>query len=431
MGKVSPDAIRRSVLAQRPLVESLFDRLAVGSRAELGITRDTYGPGENFGHRVVSEQAARAGLEIRTDAAANTYMTMPGRNRAAPRILIGSHLDSVPQGGNFDGAAGVVAGLAGLAALADLGLRPACDVTVMGIRAEESVWFEVSYIGSRSALGTLPKGALEAKRVDTQRTLADHMVACGADPEAIRRGERSLDPVTIRAFLELHIEQAPSLVEAGKPIAIATAIPGNFRYPNARVVGRYDHVGTPRRFRRDAATAASDFAMALDRLWQENEAAGIPMAVTLGRFHTDPALHGLTTVAGEFRFSLDVRAYEQAVLDGLEARMLEHVRRIEEERQVRFVLGPRAQASVGMMSPEIAAALERGATELGIPAMRLGSPASHDAAAFAAAGVPVGMIFIRNENGSHNPLERMTIEDFLDGTGVLASWVASEVREAE
>jgi N-carbamoyl-L-amino-acid hydrolase len=372
---------------------------------------------------LVATCARELGLSLSTDAAANTYMTLAGRNRTAPRILIGSHLDSVPHGGNFDGAAGVVAGLTSVAALNDLGVRPATDVCVMGIRAEESAWFPVSYIGSRSALGILPEGALDAKRVDTQRTLAAHISDCGGDPEAIRQRRRSLESSAIRAFIELHIEQAPSLVELGRAFAIGTGIPGNFRYPNARVTGRQDHVGTPRRFRHDAALAASDFAVTLDRLWAEHDAAGIPMALTFGRFHTDAGQHGLTTVPGDFHFSLDVRAYDQEVLTNFEARMRATAEDIEARRKVEFVFGGRAQAPVAVMSPDIVNALERAARALALPAVRLGSPASHDAAAFASAHVPVGMIFVRNENGSHNPQEQMTIEDFLEATSVLAWWL--------
>jgi beta-ureidopropionase / N-carbamoyl-L-amino-acid hydrolase len=429
VGRVSPDAIRDKVYGQRPLVERLFEELADGSRGNPGITRDTYGPGEDFGHRLVSRCARELGLEIDTDAAANTYMTLPGRDRTAPKVLIGSHLDSVPHGGNFDGAAGVVAGLASVAALNELGIRPTCDVSVMGIRAEESVWFQVSYIGSRSALGMLPDGALQSRRIDTQRTLADHMGQSGGDPEAVREGRRSLDPTAIRAFFELHIEQAPSLVEAGRPIAIATGIPANFRYPNARVLGRYDHVGTPRRFRHDAVAAAIELASELDGAWEEHELAGIPMALTFGRFYTDAAAHGLTTVAGECHFSLDVRAYEPAVLTAFEARMFRVIGEIENRKKVEFVLGERAHAPVGRMSPQIVAALEAGVTALGIPAIPIGSPASHDAAAFANAKVPVAMILIRNENGSHNPLEQMRTEDFLDGTSLLVWWLVNHLDE--
>jgi len=424
--KVSAEAIKAAVAAQRARAENLFEQLAQCSQRPRGITRDTYGAGENAAYEIFGAHSATLGLEIHRDPAANTYATWPGSDRRQPRIIVGSHLDSVPHGGNFDGAAGVVAGLVAVAALKDLGLLPVCDVTVMGIRAEESVWFQVSYIGSRSALGTLPPSALDVRRIDTGQTLAEHIAASGGDPTAIRGGRHELTPSGVRAFLEIHIEQAPSLVELGKPIAICSGIPGNFRYPDARIIGRYDHVGTPRRFRRDAAVAAAAFAVALDRLWEEHEAAGIPMAATLGRFHTDATAHGLTTVAGEFRFSLDVRAYDAAVLAELEARLMGIIREIEASRHVRFELGARASAEVGLVCPAIRSDLEDAARRLDISAATIGSPASHDAAAFASAGVPTGMIFVRNENGSHNPDEHMELGDFLGACAVMAAWIADQ-----
>lgn len=420
-------AIAQAVAAQRGWVEELFDRLASGSRNEPGITRDTYGAGEDFGHRLLAEHGRARGLAVSHDFAANTYVTLRGRDADAPRILMGSHLDSVPHGGNFDGAAGVVAGLVVIESLRALGVEPRCAVTAMGVRAEESVWFQVSYIGSRSALGTLPEGALEARRIDDGRVLAASIDASGGDSAAIRRRARHLDPAAIRAFLEVHIEQAPSLVESGLPVAICTGVPGNFRYPDARILGRHDHVGTPRRFRRDAAMAGAEFAVMLDRLWQEEEAAGFPMAVTLGRFHTDPAVHGLTTVPGSFAFSLDVRAYAPAVLERVEAKMLAAIREIETRRRVSFDLGVRASAAVGPVDAEIVAGLEAAAARQGVATMPLGSPASHDSAAFAAAGVPIAMLFVRNEHGSHNPQEAMEIDDFLAACTILADWVAREV----
>jgi N-carbamoyl-L-amino-acid hydrolase len=418
------------VFALRAEAEMLFSALDKGSRHGAGIVRDTYGRGENFAHRLIAGHAASMGLEVTTDHAANTYMTLPGRDRAAPRIVTGSHLDSVPQGGNFDGAAGVVAGLLACRVLAGLDQVRACDLTVMGVRAEESVWFAYSYVGSRAALGRLPAAALGQRRIDTARSLADHMAECGADPDAVREGRQALDPGSLRAFIELHIEQAPSLVEADMPVAIATGIPGNFRYPNAKVIGRYDHVGTPRRFRHDAVIAGARFAAGLDAIWDEHEARGCPVAITLGRFHTEASMHGLTTVPGELTFSLDVRAYEPEVLDEIERRLHDLVSRLETECRVTFVLGERASAPVGRMAAEIQAGLARAAEALGIPAVPLGSPASHDAAAFAAAGVPTGMIFVRNENGSHNPAESMTTDDFLAGTAVLTQWLAENLFRA-
>jgi N-carbamoyl-L-amino-acid hydrolase len=418
--------IRAAVMAQRDKAHLLFDRLAACSSGGAGITRTTYGEGENQAHRLVRAFAAELGLETRQDHAANSYMTLPGRDRAKPAVLIGSHLDSVPNGGNFDGAAGVVAGLLGIAALQALGITPERDITVMAVRAEESVWFQVSYIGSRGALGTLPDGAMEARRIDSGRTLAEHLAECGGDPQALRAGPPFLDPARIHAFLEVHIEQAPSLLEAGCPVGLCTGIPGNFRFPNAQVSGRHDHVGTPRRFRRDAMMAAAELAGAMDAVWQETEAAGDPMAITFGRFHTDPDMHGMTTVPGAFHFSLDVRAYDARVLAAVEARFREIIAGIEQRRGVSFALGKRAHAEVGEVSRPIYQALADGAAELAIPVLPLGSPASHDAAAFAAAGVPIGMLFVRNEHGSHNPDEAMDVADLLAATSILTWWLARE-----
>jgi beta-ureidopropionase / N-carbamoyl-L-amino-acid hydrolase len=412
-----------AVAAQRELAASLFDQLRRDGLDEPGVSRDPYGPGEQRAHATVTAAANRLGLAIEHDTAANLYMTLAGRDPQAKRVIVGSHLDSVPHGGNFDGAAGVVAGLVAVAALQNACITLDRDLTVMGIRAEESIWFQVSYIGSRGALGTLPDGALDVRRIDTDRTLAEHIADCGGDPEALRGGARCLDPQRIAAYLELHIEQAPSLVEAGRPVAICTGIPGNFRYPDARIEGSHDHVGLPRRFRRDAALAGAEFAIALDQLWEQYESKGVPMACTLGRFHTDPAAHGLTIVPGEFHFSLDMRAYDEAVLAELDHKTDAIIASIEQRRGVRFHRGPKARAAVGAVDPSIKSTLERCAAELAIPVLQLGSPASHDAAAFGAAGVPMGMIFVRNENGSHNPREAMTLDDFMTGSTLLAQFL--------
>lgn len=424
MDRVS--AISAAVRAQRGRVEALFAELARCGRTEPGFTRPSYSPEETAAHAAVARCASDLGLAIARDAAANTAMTLPGRDRTLPPILIGSHLDTVAQGGNFDGAAGVVAGLAAVAAIRQLGLEPERDISVLGIRAEESVWFQVSYIGSRAALGALPDGALDAARIDTGLSLADHIAREGGDPDALARGPAAFDAAAIHAFLEVHIEQAPSLEEAGIPVGLCTGIPGNVRYPDVRIAGRYDHVGTPRRFRRDAAMAGAEIALALDRVWAEREAAGCAMAVTFGRFHTDAAAHGLTTVPGEFRFSLDMRAYAAAVLAELEAAFLAAVAEVSDRRGVTVTLGPRAEAGVGAVAPRIRDGFAAAADALGIATRPLGSPASHDAAAFAKAGVPMAMLLVRNANGSHNPREAMVIDDLLDAVAILTAWLVAE-----
>ena len=421
------ERVARAVAGLHGMISTLFDRLRADSLDEPGVSRDPYGPGEQLAHQTVIAVARDIGLDVDVDFVGNAFLTLPGRNRSAPRVIVGSHLDTVPHGGNFDGAAGVLAGLAAAAGLQALGLVPECDLTIMAIRAEESVWFGVSYIGSRGALGTLPDGALVAVRRDTGRTLADHVRDCGGDPAAMAAGQRSLEPENIRAYLEVHIEQAPSLAEAGRAVGICTGIPGTFRYPDAWIEGQTDHVGTPRRFRRDAAMAGAEFAMELDALWEAREAAGIPMACTLGRFHTDVEHHGMTIVPGTFFFSLDVRAYDAEVLAKLEREVENIIAGIEQRRGVRFHLGIRASAAIGRVDPAIVAGLEREAAALNLPVLHLGSPASHDGAAFAAAGVAMAMLFVRNTNGSHNPREAMEVDDLLAACQVLILWLARNI----
>jgi N-carbamoyl-L-amino-acid hydrolase len=427
----APREILDACLAQRPAILALFDELAAGSRDGEGVTRASYGAGEELAHRVIGARAAALGLTVTRDHAANLMMTLPGSDRRAPRLVSGSHLDSVANGGNFDGAAGVIAALVAISSIERLGVRPRCDVTAIAIRAEESVWFEVSYIGSRAAFGVLPREALEARRVDTGRTLAEHMADCGADVHAVRAGTASLAAEDIKAFVELHIEQAPQLVAAGLPMAVGTGVPGNFRYPHIRVLGEYAHVGLPRRFRQDAVLAGSAFALGLDAIWKTSEAAGRPMAFTIGRMATDARAHALTKVAGELAFSLDVRAYDREHLAELEREVHALAREVGKERGVRFELGARRCAEVAPSDARVFGKLLAGASALAVPTMPLASPASHDTATFTAAGVPSAMLFVRNAHGSHNPREAMDIDDFLRASAVLTHFLIGEAGAEE
>ena len=427
----SAENIASAVDSQRATIESIFSALENGSRDGEGISRVSYGEGENFAHRLLADFSRSIGLEVSTDASANTYMTLPGRRRDLPRIVIGSHLDSVKNGGNYDGAAGVVAGLGAILALAKLGITPECDVVAMGIRAEESVWFQVSYLGSRGALGLLPEGALDAKRIDTGISARDHIAKCGGDPDMLASGHAHLSRQNVKAFIEPHIEQAPRLVEQGIPVGICLGVPGLFMYADARVSGEYGHVGTPRMYRHDAAMAAADFAMQLDQEWERQLAAGRQMAITFGRFHTDSEAHGLTTIAGEFRFSVDIRGYEQDLIDHMERQVDQIIERVQRQRRVSFDLGNKRSAAIGYVDKTIRESLEKSAIGMNVPYVKMYSPASHDAGAFCAAGIPTGMIMIRNQNGSHNPDERMETDDFLQGLRVLVSWLIQEIKGVE
>lgn len=404
---------------------ALFAELLTFSHDAPGVTRAAYGAGEERAHALMRATGLALGLTAETDAAGNLFLTMAGRDPALAPWMVGSHVDTVPHGGNFDGAAGVIGGLAAVDALRRAGLVPARAVTVAVFRAEESVWFPASYVGSRAAFGQLPPAVLDLPRADTGRSLRDHMAALGLRPEAVAKGERLLEPARIHGFVEMHIEQGPTLEAAGIPVGFVTAISGSFRYRKAACLGRYGHSGAVARGERsDAVFALADLVTGLDALWGTLEAEGCPATITLGEVATDPVQHAFAKIPGEVRFCLDVRSTEPSVLDRIEAALAERVAAIEAARGVRFVLGERTGSTPARMSPALVEALSGHARRLGTPFRTMASGAGHDTATLAGQGVPSTMIFIRNQNGSHNPDEAMRIGDLCAAATLVAHLVA-------
>ncbi|BCM20141.1 Zn-dependent hydrolase [Mesorhizobium sp. J8] len=394
------------------LAERILNKLAEATTDAPGITRAAYGPGERFAHDLVRNEGEKLGAAVRADAAGNLYLTLKGSRPELPAIVVGSHLDSVAHGGNFDGAAGIVAGLAVMAELAAQGIRLPRDLIVLATRAEEAVWFPLSYPGSQAALGLLDPQALEAKRSDSGRTLAEHMREEGFDPDAVRRGMPGIDARRIAAFVEVHIEQGPRLVAAGAPVGIVTGIAGGFRYIDARCLGAYAHSGAEPRFaRHDAVLGFADLIAGLEAEWDALEREGHEATITFGRVQSDPTQHGGSRVLGELGFTLDVRSAEAAVLERIETRLHGILAEVGTKRGVTFELGPRFTWKPATMSPALIAKLDRAATELRMRPPHVPSGAGHDAATFAGAGIPTAMLFVRNENGSHNPHEAMEIAD--------------------
>ncbi|MCA3600295.1 MAG: hydantoinase/carbamoylase family amidase [Methylobacterium sp.] len=395
------------------LAERLFDELGQRTAAVEGVTRASYGAGENLAHQIAAREARRIGMAVETDAALNLYMTLPGRTRS-PRLIIGSHLDSVPCGGNFDGAAGVLAGLAVAAGVAGAGVELKRDLTVMAIRAEESTWFNASYVGSRAAFGLLkPRELDQVVRADDGMTLAAHIAAAGGDVAALRSGRAFLSRETVAAFVEPHIEQGPELIDRSRSIGVVTGIRGSFRHRQAVCLGSYAHSGaTPRRLRRDAVMATAALAGALDRLWLRRMKAGDDLAITIGQFATDPREHAFSKVAGRVDFALDIRSQATETLAAIRRDLARIARRVEQSHGTTFRFGPLTDSAPAPMDADIVAGLRDAAAAAGHDAPLLPSGAGHDAAVFAAQGVPTGMLFIRNANGSHNPAEAMAMEDF-------------------
>ncbi|QPC44086.1 hydantoinase/carbamoylase family amidase [Kaustia mangrovi] len=412
----------------RDTIDRILTRVNAIGAGGPGFTRPSYSPLETEAHGVIEEEAGALGLGVTRDAGSNLFARLPGRDRSAPPLYIGSHLDTVPMGGAYDGVAGVAAAMALVAHFVERGETPPCDIVATVTRAEESVWFPVSYIGSRAALSRLTAEEMEARRADTGRTLADHMREEGGDPDRVLAGP-GLPAAT---FLELHIEQGPLLDTAHEPFALIEGVRGGLRYRFAAIEGVWAHSGgAPRHLRSDAVFALADMISALDRDWAEMLEAGHDLAVTVGRVDAATDEHAFAKVPGRVGFCLDMRSIDPAVLDEMDRRLGRIVSRIEEARGVTFRLGPSSRSTPSALSKTLADRLEEAAGPLGFSPRRMVSGGGHDAAAFAAAGWTSGMVFIRNWDGSHNPDEGMDPADLADAVRcVAAAWADAQARPA-
>jgi beta-ureidopropionase / N-carbamoyl-L-amino-acid hydrolase len=423
--------LRSAVDAAMPLAVELFDTLRKETLDGEGVSRESYGAGEQFAHDLLRKTAGTLRLETRVDFAGNLYMTLAGRDRLAPGWITGSHLDSVPMGGNYDGAAGVVAGVAVLAALQRCGEQPPRDITVMCIRAEEaSSWYGGSHnghLGSRAALGMLPPSELQsAVNSRSGRTLAQHVAEAGFDAEAIAAGHKELERERFLGYVELHIEQGPVLENRALPVGIVTGIRGSARLRSARCIGEYTHSGAvPHEYRSDAVLATAELCYRLDNAWADVRKSGGDLVFTVGKLHTDPSAHALTKVPGEASFTVDLRSQDSSTLEMMTARTRALADEIAARRRVRFDLGEFNLQEPSVMDQRLREILVREAQILGIEALEMPSGAGHDAQDFARAGFPAAMIFVRNARGSHNPHEAMDMNDFALGTQLLARFLAT------
>lgn len=411
------------------LCEELLSALRVATSDGVGITRESFGPGESLALDIVEQAARESGLTTERDAGANLVVTLAGTEPDLPFLACGSHLDSVPQGGNFDGAAGVVAGLAVLAGMRRDGFVPRRTLKLFGLRGEESAWFGKAYMGSSALFGRLTPDDLAAPHAVTGRPLIDSMRDVGADIDRIALGEVLLNPKSVAAWIELHIEQGPVLVARELPIGIVTGIRGNIRHRVVECVGEAGHSGAvPRWLRCDAVFATAELITHLDRHWRTLLERGRDLVVTSGVMGTDSSEHAIARIPGMLRLSFEARSQSQETLEAFYDLFVSECASIGEERGVEFKFDRRLQSAPAIMDPAWVEKLRAAARGLGLPDEPIPSGAGHDAAVFANVGVPSAMIFVRNENGSHNPHEDMKISDFMAGVAVMKQVLVEAAR---
>jgi N-carbamoyl-L-amino-acid hydrolase len=404
----------------RTEAEHLFSELAATSTSSIGITREAYGKGEQEALELLKAYAEKFQLEVEIDGATNLAVTLPGSDRNIPCIACGSHLDSVPQGGNYDGAAGIVAGILSLVRLRSEGFTPSQDIKVLAFRCEESAWFGKPYIGSSALLGQLAQLDLESYHRSGREKLIDAMTRSGADVERIQNGELLIDPDSLGAYIELHIEQGPVMISRDLPVAIVTGIRGAIRHRKVSCLGQAGHSGTvPRWLRQDAFFATADLISTLDEHWRVLLERGLDLVVTSGIVETNSKVHAMTRIPDEISFCLEIRSQSVDALEAFYHLMQTECNNIEKSRRVKFEFDRKLYTAPARISDAWIDRLKKKSEMLDLPSETIPSGAGHDAAVFANFGIPTAMIFVRNDKGSHNPEETMELDDFLIGTELL------------
>jgi N-carbamoyl-L-amino-acid hydrolase len=390
----------------------------IGTIGGEGITRECYSPAESASIDLIAQTANAAGLQASPDLAGNLWIELRGLDSTLS-VVCGSHLDSVPHGGNFDGAAGVVSGLLCLLRAKHEGFIPAVSIKLVILRAEEGAWFGKPYLGSRTLFGKLQPADLKLRNCRTNVLLSEQLRSAGLQPERLCLGKPLIDPSTLRAFLELHIEQGPILQDEDQPFAVVTGIRGSIRHKEIHCIGQDGHSGAvPRDLRHDALTATADLLMRIDLAWEEWAANGSDLVVTSGLMHTDVD-NAITRIPGRVSFSLDIRSLAAATLEGFHEGVTQAAEAIASRRGVAFHFDEALPAPPVSLNDGIITTLLHVSNLMGEHPPLLASGAGHDAAVFAEAGVPTGMIFVRNRNGSHNPHEDMDMDDFMLATNLL------------
>lgn len=417
---MSVDAAPIVAREARELAGELFESLRAATGDGVGITRASYGAGESAALNIIEAKARALDLRTARDAGANLVVTLAGSDPGLPFLACGSHLNSVPQGGNFDGAAGVVAGLVVLAAFKEEALKLRRTLKLYGLRGEESARFGKAYVGSSALFGGLMPADLAMKAVDCDRTLGECMREVGVDIDRVKSGQPLVDRKDFAAWLELHIEQGPVLLARQLPVGVVTGIRGYIRHRTVECIGTPGHSGAvPRWLRHDAMFATAELITHLDRHWRTLLERGRDLVITTGIVTTDPREHAIARIPGRLRFSFDLRSQSKETLEAFYDLFLSECRQVGEERGVEFKLDRRLELAPAVMDPEWVKRLRAVARGLGLPDEEIPSGAGHDAAIFANEGIPSAMIFVRNEHGSHNPDEAMAMDDFAAGVAIM------------
>ena len=374
-------------------------RLAeVGATADGGVTRLAFTPELRAAETLVRGWMEEAGLTTRLDAAANIIGRREGLATGWPCVMLGSHIDTVVNGGRYDGALGVLAGIEVAHALREDGVDLLPALEVVSFTDEDGARFKGGFFGSWNMTGTLDPEFLD-RGDDNGVTVPDALRAYGLDPARLPGAARQ--PGEIGAYLELHIEQGAVLEGRGMALGAVTSIAGTLGL-RVQITGRADHAGaTPMgEARRDALAGAAQMILAAERIAR----ACSPTAVaTVGHIAASPNVSNV--IAGEVTIHFDVRDIQIETRDLVETSLRHEIERIASLRGLAFSISDRLRAVPVPIAPDMVELVSTACEMAGAPAVRLPSGAGHDAQILGRITDPA-MLFVRCRGGvSHSPAE--------------------------
>jgi allantoate deiminase len=384
----------------------------IGKIGETGTCRPTMTPLEKQAFELAASWMKEAGMKTHIDNFGNLIGRLEGKNPSLPVLMMGSHLDSQPYGGRFDGVAGVLCAIETVTTLTENKITPERSIEVISFADEEGWRFNKGLFGSRGILGKLEEGELQRKDKDgitREQALKDF----GCDPTKFKESEYK--PGSIFCYLELHIEQGPVLDVANKPIGIVSGISGPL-WQTVKLKGMAGHAGSvPMHMRKDALVGAAEIIIALNEI--ATQVPGAPTVGTVGTLNVFPASRNI--IPEEVTFTIDLRDIDLERRHKYEKQLMEKINAITQKHQLTYTITEDTNSEPRYCADWIKDIIRNECKEQNIDAPELMSGPFHDALALSYA-CDYGMIFIRSKDGiSHNPLEYSSYEDLALGTEIL------------
>lgn len=386
----------------------------IGSTPDGGVTRVALSEEDKEAQTLVSSWMEQAGMSIHLDPAGNLIGRYEGTSKTAQPIVIGSHIDSVVNGGKFDGVIGVLGGIEVIQHLKEEGIQTLRPIEVVAFCEEEGSRFQSGLFGSRAMIGASIEQDLDLK--DKQGiTRREALIEFGLDPDKIKeQAVRSRGELT--AYLEMHIEQGPILEKMGAPVGIVTDIAGP-AWMEVVVDGKAGHAGTlPMSMRRDALLGASEIALYVEKTCLSYP--GTPVVGTVGHFEVLPG--GSNIVPGRVVFSVDVRDVDEARRNDVINQIKIGAQKVCDRRELHVSFNERLRVNPVQCSSSIVNVMKDKSQEMELVCPELISGAGHDAQLMATIA-EMGMIFVRCKDGvSHNPEEFAETADIALGIELLS-----------